>query len=58
MRKIMSNMYIVFFNFYIGDINECASFPCQNQAICDDLINSYSCACLDGFDGGHCEGMT
>eukprot|EP00058_Branchiostoma_floridae_P005563 XP_002591051.1 hypothetical protein BRAFLDRAFT_119074 [Branchiostoma floridae] len=37
------------------NIDECASNPCQNHGSCDDGINSYSCRCLLGFQGDHCE---
>ena len=29
------------------DINECASIPCQNGGLCTDLINNYTCDCVD-----------
>ncbi|XP_024860976.1 protein eyes shut homolog isoform X2 [Kryptolebias marmoratus] len=37
------------------DINECCSAPCQNGAVCQDLINSYVCHCRSGWTGLHCE---
>ncbi|KAI8483784.1 hypothetical protein Bbelb_384420 [Branchiostoma belcheri] len=36
-------------------IDECASSPCQNGESCIDGINSYSCSCLNGFQGVNCE---
>lgn len=30
------------------DVNECCSAPCQNSAVCQDLINSYVCHCRSG----------
>jgi hypothetical protein len=44
------------------DMNECASYPCLNGAICTDSttegadipLNQFSCACLVGFSGGMC----
>ena len=38
-----------------SNINECQSDPCQNKAVCTDLINGYRCLCFDGFDGVNCE---
>uniref|UniRef100_A0A6P7FAR9 Protein eyes shut n=1 Tax=Diabrotica virgifera virgifera TaxID=50390 RepID=A0A6P7FAR9_DIAVI len=37
------------------EIDECLSAPCQNGAICIDLLADYSCACLFGFAGRNCE---
>ena len=37
------------------DIDECASSPCKNGATCNDLVNSYSCDCVPGYTGTHCE---
>ncbi|XP_076085388.1 sushi, von Willebrand factor type A, EGF and pentraxin domain-containing protein 1-like [Mytilus galloprovincialis] len=37
------------------DIDECATKPCQNGAQCNDQINAYTCTCVDGFAGVHCE---
>lgn len=37
------------------EINECDSAPCQNGAMCKDLIGSYECQCAKGFQGQNCE---
>ncbi|XP_054654555.1 protein eyes shut homolog isoform X4 [Dunckerocampus dactyliophorus] len=37
------------------EVNECASSPCHNAAICQDLINSFVCHCGSGWTGLHCE---
>ena len=37
------------------DINECSSSPCMNGATCTDAVNSYTCACVAGYTGTHCE---
>ena len=38
-----------------SDINECASTPCENGASCSDGINRYTCTCVAGYTGLHCE---
>ena len=37
------------------DINECSSSPCDNGATCSDAIDGYTCACVAGYTGTHCE---
>ncbi|WAR08688.1 FBP1-like protein, partial [Mya arenaria] len=37
------------------DINECLSNLCKNGATCVDEVNSYTCQCVDGYDGTFCE---
>ncbi|XP_062576986.1 fibropellin-3-like [Saccostrea cucullata] len=37
------------------DINECAGNPCINGGTCHNLINRYSCSCIPGYYGTHCE---
>ena len=41
--------------FCILDINECATTPCMNNATCNNLNNTYSCNCVEGFIGTTCE---
>ena len=36
------------------NINECASNPCAATATCEDLVDSYNCACPIGFFGPTC----
>ena len=42
------------YTIYI-DIDECGPTPCQNGGTCTDAINSYSCACVAGYNGDNCE---
>ena len=44
--------------FVLVDIDECASTPCQNAGTCTDDVNGYSCSCVDGYEGTHCEGRS
>lgn len=37
------------------EVDECASQPCRNGAICRDYVNSFVCECRPGFDGILCE---
>ena len=44
------------------DVDECASAPCQNGALCADsttntsvAVGAYRCSCVDGFASGSCE---
>ena len=36
------------------DIDECNPNPCQNGAVCEDLINDFYCPCLAGYTGKKC----
>ena len=48
-------MIIWFCCLLIIDINECASHPCENLAVCYHHVDSYSCQCVDGYTGVNCE---
>ena len=41
--------------WFLTDIDECASQPCQNNGQCVDGINRYSCTCEPGYTDTHCE---
>ena len=37
------------------DIDDCVGVTCQNGGACVDGIDSYSCTCVQGYAGTHCE---
>ena len=41
--------------FFPTDVDECASFPCQNGGNCNNLQNRYTCNCNPGWDGINCQ---
>ena len=41
--------------FSVADIDECSSNPCLNGATCTDAVNQYTCGCVAGYTGTHCE---
>ncbi|XP_058678752.1 coagulation factor X [Ammospiza caudacuta] len=43
-----------FWNVYV-DGNQCSSNPCHYGGHCKDGIGSYTCTCLDGYQGKNCE---
>ena len=47
--------YLTTFILKLLDIDECASAPCQNSGSCTDIVNGYTCNCVDGYDGSNCE---
>jgi hypothetical protein len=50
---VFKNTFDGIFNF--SDIDECSSSPCKNTGTCVDKINGYTCTCLAGYFGTHCE---
>ncbi len=41
--------------FFLPDVDDCASAPCQNGGHCVDRVRSYLCICGSGFTGRLCE---
>lgn len=42
--------------FFLSDIDDCASNPCINNAVCVDLgVNLYKCKCRPGYAGLNCD---
>ena len=36
------------------NVNECLSFPCENNGTCEDRIDGYICHCMSGWTGHTC----
>ena len=36
------------------DIDDCGNHSCLNGATCKDLIHSYECDCVQGYNGTFC----
>ena len=52
--------HIYYKNYLLGtncevNIDECALYPCLNEATCVDGINNFTCNCRPGFTGRSCE---
>jgi hypothetical protein len=47
--------FVVFINV---DVDNCASSPCQNGGICNNLLNNYTCTCNGTWTGYHCSEAT
>ena len=41
--------------FFLLDVDECASSPCQNGGTCVDVVNAYTCNCVPGYTGDNCD---
>ncbi|XP_022787244.1 protein eyes shut-like [Stylophora pistillata] len=37
------------------DIDDCMNHRCSNSGSCVDGLNNYTCNCLEGYTGNHCE---
>ena len=41
--------------FLLLDIDECGSWPCQNNGSCVNGVGVYTCNCPSGYTGDQCE---
>ena len=48
---------IIYFHHCVilSDKDECATASCLNGGTCTDGVNEYTCTCLPGYTGSHCE---
>ena len=46
-------LYLV--TYFVSDVDECSSNPCENGGTCIDGFNEYSCQCVPGYMGANCE---
>ena len=37
------------------EVDECQSNPCISSLTCNDFLDGYTCSCLPGYTGVHCE---
>ena len=37
------------------DIDDCIGVMCNNGGLCVDSLNDFSCSCVEGFAGQHCD---
>ncbi len=51
---VYSLQWVLFTIHSILDIDECGSSPCQNGAVCQNLVNEYTCICKPGYAGTNC----
>ena len=40
--------------YIFSDIDDCDSYPCENNATCVDEVNDYTCNCTVGYFGKNC----
>ena len=54
-RMTLLRIQLNIFCYFILDINECSSSPCQNGGTCTDHVNKYTCSCIAGYTGTNCQ---
>ncbi|NWY06742.1 PROZ protein, partial [Nothoprocta ornata] len=54
-REVFENddMLKMFWDAYYEG-RRCSSNPCQHNGVCEDNIRSYTCTCVDGYEGENC----
>ncbi|NWI13442.1 PROZ protein, partial [Crypturellus soui] len=54
-REVFENddMLKMFWDVYYEG-KRCSSNPCQHNGVCKDSIRSYTCTCVDGYEGKNC----
>ena len=50
-----SHILSYYYFLFVLDIDDCVNRICHNGGSCVDGINSYSCNCVTGYNGDHCE---
>ena len=46
--------FLILFEFLCVDHDDCTPDPCQNEGVCEDLVNDYNCTCTPGWEGKDC----
>jgi len=39
---------------YLLDVDDCLSAPCVNGGTCADMLNDFTCVCVEGYTGKDC----
>ena len=52
---LLNVLHALILNFIYPDIDECRNDPCQNGGTCVNSPGSYSCDCVEGYKGDHCQ---
>ncbi|XP_045905347.1 protein crumbs homolog 1 isoform X1 [Micropterus dolomieu] len=50
---LISSLFVIYGASPVGD--QCSPNPCQNSALCRIRGDGYSCFCVPGFQGAHCQ---
>lgn len=45
----------IFTIIIVSDVYDCSGVICRNGGTCIDGVNTYSCKCMTGYTGQHCE---